>query len=89
MIAIDPIYINCGGPAYTTIEGLMFQADAFFSGGNTFPQNMPIACTDDDPLYQTERWAANLTYDLNTLPDGDYIVDLYFAELFFGGVGNN
>ena len=53
---------------------------------------MPRVFVGDLPneVFFSERWAANLEYDL-ALEDGQYIVELYFAETYLGlpGGGSN
>ncbi|RMG26783.1 MAG: hypothetical protein D6730_08375, partial [Bacteroidetes bacterium] len=81
--------INCGGPAYTTVAGELFEADAFYSGGSIFSVSNNIANTPDDALYQSERYAANLSYDLPVPTVGNYEVRLHFAEIWYGqGAGS-
>ncbi len=84
------VYINVGGDEYTTVGDLLnapagttFQADDFFANGGAFDNNNEIAGTEDDLLFQTERFNANLTYNV-PVQNGTYSVTLYFAELFFG-----
>ena len=75
--------VNCGGPAFTDSLGVAFEADAF-GNGNTFSTNAAIAGTTDDALYQTERWkSGGFTYQV-PVANGDYSVDLYFAEIWTG-----
>lgn len=76
------IRINAGGGAYTDKLGRVWQADQFFVGGNAFSSTAEILKTDDDPLYQTERWANNLQYAI-PVTNGAYRVNLHFAEIFF------
>ncbi|MEO0793638.1 MAG: ThuA domain-containing protein [Verrucomicrobiota bacterium] len=55
----------------------------YHSTSNTFSNGDSISGTDDDPLYQSERWA---TTDIDyTIPieSGTYDVTLKFAEIFF------
>jgi large repetitive protein len=78
--------VNAGGVAYTTTEGAPFTADAHFTGGNVFnPQNGLISNTEDDILYQSERYG-NSTYNFN-VANGNYQVILHFAEVWFGVSG--
>ena len=88
--------INSGGDAYTAQDGREFSADQHFAGGEIFPsngnpKNEPIDGTEDDLLYQTERNSgadgAALTYNL-PVEDGDYVVTLHFAEIYFGASTN-
>ena len=46
------------------------------------PRPIAIANTDDDTLYQDERyWSAGGSYRFD-VPNGDYIVDIKLAEIY-------
>jgi len=71
----------------------VFLADQFFNGGNTDSTNDDVFIVGtgfnadfdndaDDILYQTERFATNLTYQI-PVENGLYDVRLHFAEIFF------
>lgn len=78
--------VNSGdGGAYTGSDGIEYSADAEYDGGSTYSDDVPIANTTDDELYQSERYG-NFDYDV-TLPDGTYAVTLKFAEIFHGSDG--
>lgn len=77
--------INVGGPAFTTDEGVAFEADsAQYLTGNSQTQHnkIRIARTVDDSLYQAERYGANFGYSI-PVPNGVYTVTLHFAEMFW------
>jgi hypothetical protein len=75
--------VNAAGGAYTTVEGAAFTADAHVSGGSTFNVGgQQILNTEDDVLYQTERYG-NFTYNF-PVANGNYQVVLHFAEIYFG-----
>jgi hypothetical protein len=58
-------------------------ADIGFVGGNVANRGaVEIQNTDDDFIYQTERWGVN-GYSLN-IPNGNYTVKLHFAETWTG-----
>ncbi len=82
--------INAGGPAVTS-NGIVWDADANFTGGATFENpGIEIANTSDDIIYHTERFDQNmagLTYNIPVPGEGEYIVALHFAEIFFGAPG--
>ena len=91
------VRVNAGGAQYTDGDGNVWEADAantYFSGGKTFSNNTAISGTEDDALYQTERYGGegNATFSYN-IPvsgsDGPYTVDLLFAEIFQGVQNNN
>ncbi|MBZ5585702.1 MAG: malectin [Acidobacteriia bacterium] len=83
--AFTPIRINAGGPAYTDSHGTAWSADAGFGSGSTYGTVNPIANTADPSLYQTSRWGV-FTYQF-AVPNGDYSVNLKFAELYFTAPG--
>ncbi len=82
------VRINAGGPALT-FGGEAFSADTQFSGGKAYEN--PAATVP--ALYQTERSAeAPVAFSyLVPVVNGDYLVRLHFAEIYFGatdgGVG--
>lgn len=85
-----PIYIqrvNAGGPTYVDRLGLTWQADQQYAtggwgyaGGGAYVNALSIAGTDDDTLYQTERY--NMTAYKFDVPNSPYRVRLRFAELY-------
>ncbi|MEM6766663.1 MAG: malectin [Bacteroidota bacterium] len=77
------IRINTGGRAYTTQGGKTFQADDYLVGNSqTYSVLHPILNTADQMLYQTERWGVDFGYAI-PLPNGPYLVNLSFAEIFW------
>lgn len=72
---------NAGGNSYTAADGTTFPADQNFSGGTTAAEQDQIANTQDDTLYQTERYG-NFSYDI-PVDDGTYEVVLHFAEVYW------
>ncbi|WP_229310725.1 malectin domain-containing carbohydrate-binding protein, partial [Larkinella arboricola] len=73
--------VNAGGPVVTSLDGRQFVADAYFSGGNTAKAGtVPIDNTEDDALYQTERYG-NFSYNV-PVTNGYYNVTLHFAETY-------
>ena len=79
----EAIRINAGGSEYVDSQGNVWSADQYFLNGNIglYPNN-PISNTEDDFLYQSERWEGNLAYDIPVL-NGNYTVHLHFTEAFF------
>jgi Malectin domain len=57
-----------------------------FVGGSTFSTTHSITGTSDPTLYQTERYAPTLTYNIPVVND-TYTVTLYFAEIYFNAPG--
>jgi len=78
------IRINAGGPAFS-FDGLDWATDDNFDGGIAFSNPVAIANTTNTELYQSERYADNgtLIYEI-PVADGDYNVNLHFAEIFYG-----
>jgi hypothetical protein len=93
--------INCGGDRFVSASGATWLGDRFFECGFPFaspieaygapePFRGEIAGTEDDALYQTERWFSrefrgHLDADgyRIPLPPGDYRVTLHFAEIYY------
>ena len=89
--------INCGGPDHEDENKSMWKADKGFSKSwaNDFPgipeyfasqrrTFSPIKGTRDWELFQTFRYGKNkLKYEFE-LPDGEYLVELYFIEPWLG-----
>lgn len=75
--------INCGGSGFTGRDGIVYLDDNYFSGGHTYQTGSPIGNTEDDALYQSERFG-NFAYNIS-LPNGDYWVTLKFAEIYYSG----
>ncbi|WP_319406007.1 malectin domain-containing carbohydrate-binding protein [uncultured Desulfosarcina sp.] len=88
--AVADIRVNAGGGAYTDGSGNIWSADSGFNTGLTASTANPISGTTDDVLYQTERYDKAVSPELEyrfTVPNGDYLVRLYFTELFSGAGG--
>jgi hypothetical protein len=79
--------VNSGGGKYTDRDGNVWSADSGYNTGHIAVTSGSISDTADDPLFQTQRWddasGQELTYSFN-VPDGDYEVNLYFAETYSG-----
>ena len=82
--AQDVVYaINCGGDAYTAVDGTAYIADDYFINGETYDSGVTeIAGTEDDELYRYERYEI-VGYAL-PVENGDYSVTLKFAEVYDG-----
>lgn len=79
--------VNCGGGAYTTISGDFYAADKIYTAGSwgylsgqVSQVAQAITGTDDDFLYQSERY--NLSAYAFDVPAGTYEVLLRFAETY-------
>ena len=73
--------INAGGSAYTAADGTEFTADRLVSGGRTYTSSASITGTDDDLVFQSERYG-NFSYEL-PVANGSYQVTLLLAEVYF------
>ena len=73
--------INCGSTEeYTDKNNIKYERDMYYSGG------FDIKNTDDEILYQTERWSSDtLTYKipLKSNINGKYVLILKFSEVYF------
>jgi len=78
--------INAGGTPYTDLETNQWSANEGFTGGVNFSSQNAIAGTEDDLLYQTERFGDQFAYNL-AVENGSYDVTLKFAEVFFNQAG--
>ncbi|MEM8808551.1 MAG: malectin domain-containing carbohydrate-binding protein, partial [Cyanobacteria bacterium P01_G01_bin.38] len=82
----DTIRINAGGNAFTDDSGKVWGKDTYFKGGNTYITGAGIDKTADDTLFQSERYQKNLAYAI-PVKNGNYQVNLNFAEIYFGAAG--
>ena len=84
------IRVNAGGGAYTDGSGNLWSADYGYNTGLTAGFSNPISGTNDDLLYQSQRYdkdtSPELIYSFN-VPNGDYTVNLHFAEIYSGTFG--
>lgn len=81
---IGPGRIEAGSPdSFTDGAGNEWDADAGFVGGSVVDRGaISIAGTNDDRIYQTERYG--MTSYRAYVPDGSYTVNLHFAETWTG-----
>ena len=81
-------YVNSGGAEYTATDSTTYAADVNFVGGTPFASDgLEIAGTDDDTLYQTERYGT-FEYAI-PVANGAYDVTLHFAEIYHGVQNGN
>ena len=83
--------INVGGQQFTAANGITYLADPGPTTGasQTFSTGADIVLTNDDPLYNTERFApggGSYTYEI-PVANGTYQVELNFAEIYTGNFG--
>jgi Malectin domain/Bacterial TSP3 repeat len=79
------VAVRAGGPQYTAANGTVYQADNGFTGGKSWMSTEAITGTKDPALYQGERFG-NFSYTW-ALANGDYLVTLRFAEIYWSGAG--
>lgn len=79
------IAINIGGNEYTAVDGTVFIADTYSDGGNTYSGSNDIANTEDDVLYQSERWG-EYGYNIPVV-NGTYSVTIMIAEIYHSDAG--
>ena len=86
------IRINAGGNQVAFGDSV-FTADGYFTGnGKSYANNniTDVANTTQDELYRTERSTnqslQSFGYDI-PLTNGEYVVKLHFAEIYFGATG--
>jgi hypothetical protein len=78
--------VNAGGSAYSDPSGNFWSGDYGFTGGNTAGTGATVTGSNASPLYQTCRWGA-FGYTV-TVPNGNYTVNLKFAEIYFTTAGS-
>lgn len=76
--------INAGGDA-TTLNGIQYRADAYFTGGETYTVDVDISGTNEDTVYVTERYDDS-SYAI-PVDNGTYTVYLNFSETYHDAVG--
>jgi Malectin domain len=83
------IRVSCGGGTFTDpATGIVWSADAGFTGGSTFTTFNRVTDTaspSQAPLYQSHRFG-NFQYQF-TVPSGTYTVNLKFAEIYWTSTG--
>ena len=72
--------INAGASSAATVNGVVYQADRYASGGTTQTVTNAISGTTDDALYQSERYGS-YSYEI-PVSNATYSVVLHFAELY-------
>ncbi|KAL2905874.1 Kinesin-like protein KIN-14R [Bienertia sinuspersici] len=77
-------FVNAGCEAASQAEsGVEFSADAQYEGGDVIRTDESITDGGDYPfIYQSARFG-NFMYQFNSLPPGDYFVELHFAEIMY------
>lgn len=77
--------LNAGGGA-ARLDGIQYQADAHFTGGQTYSRSsVAIAGASEPTVYLTERYG-EAVYSI-PVPNGNYTVVLNFAETYHSAAG--
>ena len=90
--AYDVIFaVNCGGGKHTDRFGVKYSSDSNPAGiASDFGRSLSIdrVHPDDMPLYQTERYhTTTFGYTTELEGDGEYLLILKFAEVYFTAPG--
>ncbi len=73
------VAINAGSAKEVNYEGVVYKADNFATGGTQYSTNNAIAGTQEDALFQSERYG-NLTYNI-PVTQATYSIVLHFVEM--------
>lgn len=78
--------INAGGAMFEASDGTEYSWDDYYtlaadSEGGTGSTDTPISNTDDQALYQSERWGSHFRYDL-PVTEASYNVTLHMVEFY-------
>lgn len=87
IVRLDAIRVNAGGGDYQDDRGNQWLADIGYNTGVVGAVTTAIEGTENDFLYQSYRYDALTSPELSyafDLPDGDYQVNLHFAETWGG-----
>jgi hypothetical protein len=80
------IAINCGGDEFKDAKGIVYQKDDFYDNGQAsdFGTQFEIKLTQDQELYQTERWHSDtFSYKIPFSGIGKHVLVLKFSEVYF------
>lgn len=72
---------NCGGASYRSEEGVYYSADTNFLNGTSHSTKDDIERTNDDSLYQKNRFGKPVSYKI-PLANKTYKVTFMYAETF-------
>jgi len=83
------VAVNCGGGAYTALDGTNYVADTYYTGGNVYSTSNAIASTSDDELYQSQRYGygSDFSYAI-PLADWNYDITFRFTEMYYENIGD-
>lgn len=80
------IAVNAGGTAYDGAHNISYMADTYSTDGKTSSSTNAISGTDDDAVYQSDRYESSVNYAFS-VPNGTYYVTFKFAEVYFTSAG--
>jgi hypothetical protein len=80
---LRPIRILARASGYTDRSTRSWGSDRYFHGGVQVQRHDPVGNTDDEPLYQNERFG-NFSYSIPVAQDSHYTVTMKFCESWFG-----
>jgi hypothetical protein len=74
--------VNAGGEALTSMNGIEFERDRYFQGGEAHSEQSVIQGTSEQALFTSER-RGDFSYRF-PLKQGAYDINFYFSETLFG-----
>src|ERR1022692_3189942 len=80
---IRPIRILARDSGYTDRNTLSWSSDRYFHSGVQVQRHDPVAGSDDEALYQNERFG-NFSYTIPVAQNSRYTVTMKFCESWFG-----
>jgi hypothetical protein len=84
--SFTPIRLNTGVTTTDTINNTWSSDATSSSGGSTYTVTNTIANTANQKLFQSERYGKDFSYS-KSVPNGSYIINLNFAEIYYTHVG--
>jgi len=76
--------INVCGGAYTDPSGIVWSADSGYNAGTCDSTTKSLSGTTTPALYQTQRWYSGTLIYTFAVANGNYTINLKFAEIYFG-----
>lgn len=80
---LRPIRLIASDGSFTDRANRVWSSDRYFQGGVLIRRHDPIRETEDDLLYQSERYG-NFTYSIPVAPNSHYTLTLRFCENWWG-----
>lgn len=82
-VTVTEYHVNCGGAEYNEFEADQGDESPYHDTYNTYSTGYTISNTTHQTLFQTERYASQMTWNF-PVPPGEYSVTLCFAEIYNG-----